>query len=139
MAQIAHIAMTCRDRIAQERFYTEHFGFRRARVFEAGEPGEFVVLRLGSVCLELFQAVGCPADATGGEQDVGFKHLAFDVDDIDAAAQGLRESGLEVGEMLDVPSLPGLRICFLTDPEGNVIELMHGWQDDPAPPPAPAQ
>ncbi len=30
-----HISLTCDDPIAVERFYTRHFGFRRARVVDA--------------------------------------------------------------------------------------------------------
>lgn len=36
MNAVQHIALNCRDLRAQERFYSKHFGFRRARVFNAG-------------------------------------------------------------------------------------------------------
>jgi glyoxylase I family protein len=32
----AHVALNCRDIAAIERFYTRHFGFRRARVINLG-------------------------------------------------------------------------------------------------------
>ena len=32
----SHIGLTCNDPLAVERFYTTHFGFRRARVYEPG-------------------------------------------------------------------------------------------------------
>ena len=53
---VQHIGFTCKDLKRQEAFYTKHFGFRRARVFNAGTPNEFVMLRLGGVCVEFFQA-----------------------------------------------------------------------------------
>lgn len=28
---------------------------------------------------------------------------------------------------------PGLRGCFFKDPEGNILELMEGWQDEATP------
>jgi hypothetical protein len=31
--------------------------------------------------------------------------------------------------------VPGLKVCFFNDPDGNAIELMEGWEDDPKPPP----
>ena len=91
MPTVQHIALNCRDRRAQEGFYSKHFGFRRARVFKAGEPDEFVLIRRGAICMELFQAAGDVGDAggaRGGEQRVGFKHLAF----ADAANQGMLEA-----------------------------------------------
>lgn len=134
-ATVQHLALNCRDRIAQEKFYTKHFGSRRARVFNAGQPDEFVMLRLGDACLELFQADSSASDASGGEQRVGFKHLCFEVVDITETVAELKADGMETGPIIDCGhQVPGLKVCFLRDPEGNVIELMQGWQDDPNPP-----
>jgi glyoxylase I family protein len=130
---IMHIALNCRDRVAQERFYTTHFGFRRARVFNPGGDNEFVMLRLGGCCIELFNSPD-PA-GTGGDQPVGFKHLALEVDDLDATVRGLHDDGVATGDVLDTP-VEGLRVCFFKDPEGNTLELMQGWRDEEHPPSA---
>jgi len=69
--------------------------------------------------------------ARGGEQTVGFKHLAFEVPDIDAAIEKLRGDGVEPDPINDCANLShGLRICFFKDPDGNILELMEGWQDE---------
>lgn len=134
-SNVQHIAMTCRDRLAQEKFYATHFGYTRARVFKAGEPDEFVMLKLADTRLELFQARGENADASGGEQPVGFRHLCFEVAEIEARAAELNAAGTETGRIIDCSDqVPGLKVCFFKDPEGNVVELMEGWQDDPSPP-----
>lgn len=130
-ATVQHLALNCRDRFAQETFYTRHFGFRRARVIMPGQPGEFVMLRLGSLCLELFGAPGQPADQGGGEQPVGFKHLAFEVADMESTLAGLRADGVVPDRVIDAgENVPGMRICFFRDPEGNILELMQGWHDE---------
>jgi len=132
MAAVQHIAFNCVDRKKQEAFYSKHFGFRRSRVFNAGRPDEFVMLRLGGTCIELFSVKAAPG-ARGGEQPVGFRHLAFEVPDLDAALAGLTADGIKVGDVIDCSSmLDGLRVCFFNDPEGNVLELMQGYRDDPA-------
>jgi hypothetical protein len=42
----------------------------------------------------------------------------------------MRAAGREPGDIIDCSEIvPGMRVCFLTDPEGNIIELMEGWQD----------
>jgi len=131
-----HIAFNCKDRAAQERFYTKLLGFRRARVFNAGTPDEFVMLRLGSTCIELFQAKGLPASAQASEQPLGFKHMAFEVPDIEAKVAEVSAAGIETQSIIDCSSVvPGLRICFFRDPEGNLLELMQGWSDDESLPP----
>jgi len=131
MAGVQHIAFNCRDREAQEAFYAKHFGFRRVRVFNTGTDGEFVMLRSGPTCLELFSAAA--GQAGGGEQAVGFKHVALEVADVPAAVAALNADGIETERIIDCSSLaPGWRVCFFDDPEGNRLELIEGYQDDPA-------
>jgi glyoxylase I family protein len=130
MSAVQHVAMNCRDLRVQERFYTKHFGFRRARVFNAGTPGEFIMLRLDATCLELFQVGAEAKSARGGSQPVGFAHLAFDVSDIKKAVAKLNADGIQTEGIVDCSdSVPGLLICFFHDPDGNRVELMQGWND----------
>ncbi|NIM70105.1 MAG: hypothetical protein GTO48_06565, partial [Xanthomonadales bacterium] len=103
--------------------------------FQAGQPDEFVMLRLGGVRMELFQAQDAGPEAHGGSQEVGFTHLCFHVPDVAAKAAELRQAGLQPEEVIDCGhQVSGLKVCFFNDPEGNRVELMEGWQDDPNPP-----
>jgi glyoxylase I family protein len=113
-----------------EEFYTKHFGFRRARVFHAGSEREFVMLRLKNMCIELFSSTGNRPERNS-EHDVGFRHIAFEVSDLDNMMDRLKVDGVKVGEIIDYSdSVAGLRICFFNDPEGNKVEIMEGWSDD---------
>jgi glyoxylase I family protein len=131
---INHIAFGCRDLAAQEAFYTKHFGFKRSRTFKRGTPGEFFMLKLGAVRLELFPPRAdqpLPADAKGGEAPVGFRHLAFDVPRLEPAIERLKADGVSVDPIIELPDLgKGFRIAFFRDPEGNVLELMENYRDD---------
>jgi glyoxylase I family protein len=127
-----HIALNCRDVARQEAFYSKHFGFKRSRTFNRGQPNEFIMLKLGTIRLELF-----PGDAEkmaggrGGEQTVGFKHLAFDVPKLEPVLDGMRADGIEPDPIIDVGHLgPGFRIVFFRDPEGNVLELLENYRDE---------
>jgi len=31
--------------------------------------------------------------------------------------------------------IPGMRVCWLSDPEGNIVELNQGYVDEVSPPP----
>ena len=56
----------------------------------------------------------------------GFGHIAFEVDDVpEAQARVLAEGGLPVGEVVTLQTATGASVtwCYVTDPEGNVIEL----------------
>lgn len=131
MNQIQHVAFRCTDRDRQEKFYTKHFGFKRARVFNRGKPDEFVMLRLGSTCMELFPGSAADAQKRGGEQAIGFTHLAFEVPSIAEAVKRLQADGIKTEPVFDCSGdSPGLSVCFFADPDGNRIEIMQGWTDE---------
>jgi predicted enzyme related to lactoylglutathione lyase len=60
----------------------------------------------------------------------GLAHLAFAVDDVEAACQAvLAEGGGRIGEVvtLEVLDAGSVTFAYMTDPEGNLIELQ-SWQ-----------
>jgi glyoxylase I family protein len=127
-----HIAFNCWDLAAQEAFYTKHFGFKRSRTFNRSKPDEFFMLKLGSVRLELFSTDRSKTAAMqGGEQLIGFKHLALDVPKLEPFIEALQADGIETDPIRDCSHVfPGLRIVFFRDPEGNILELMEGYKDE---------
>jgi glyoxylase I family protein len=130
MTAIGHVAINCRDLKSQVAFYMKHFGFRIARTFRRGEPNEFFMLRLGDFCLEMFQMKD-PGEAKGGEQKVGFKHMAFATDDLEGVKARLEADGIKTENIIDCSQfVPGMKIFFFYDNEGNRIELMQGWKDE---------
>ena len=133
MNAVQHIAFTCRDIRKSEAFYTKHFGFRRARVFNRGRADEFLMLRLGGMCIELFQAPAGAA-AAAPASGAGYKHLAFEVPSVDAAVARLRDDGMAPDPVSDCSAIvPGMKVCFFQDPDGNRVELMQGYRDEAAP------
>jgi glyoxylase I family protein len=133
----SHVAITCTDPLATERWYTRHFGFRRARVYAPG-PGQVVMIKRGDLYLELVpksaQAPAPPAGADGAGYP-GWRHLAFLVDDLDAKlAEMGAEARINLGPLDMGAFIPGMRSVWLADPEGNVVELNHGYVDEADPP-----
>lgn len=56
----------------------------------------------------------------------GFSHIAFLVDDVQKSRDGvLAAGGRSVGEVVTLQTSTGAKVtwCYLTDPEGNIIEL----------------
>jgi len=81
-------------------------------------------LQSGSLQLELFWYAETPAPlADSPGKQLGFRHLAFLVDDIDAVLGELKAAGVVPAdvEVRDVPL--GFRIAFFNDPDGLEIEL----------------
>jgi glyoxylase I family protein len=134
----SHIALACEDPLAIERFYTKHFGFTRARVYLPG-PGQVVVIKSGVVSLELFPAKeprpGPPA-GEDGPWTPGWRHIAFLVDDLDAKLAEIGSDAKVTLGPLDMGAfIPGMRVAWIADPEGNIVELNQGYVDEENPPP----
>lgn len=80
-------------------------------------------MRLGTFEIELF-AYNEPVLAVElPERVLGFKHLALETPDIDAAFAELRQVGV-IGDDIAIRELPGgWRLLFFPDPDGMEIEI----------------
>lgn len=133
----SHIALNCRDLTATEEFYTRWFGFRRAHAFDLGES-EIVFLRLGDAYIELFGgAAVTPAEdpeykADGPAGHGVPRHLAFQTDDVSALLENMGPAAnVTLGPLEFDEFIPGWRSVWLTDPDGVIVEVSQGYQDDP--------
>ncbi|MER5787721.1 VOC family protein [Streptomyces sp. NPDC001980] len=128
----SHVGLNCLDQKATEDFYTRHFGFRRARVVEA-DGVRVVFLRNGPVYLELFATDAeplFPAAKDGPAAPGTARHLAFQVDDVDAflaTAEGELETTL--GPLTFDEFIPGWKTVWVSDPDGVVVEVSQGYTD----------
>jgi predicted enzyme related to lactoylglutathione lyase len=56
----------------------------------------------------------------------GYGHIAFSVDDVAAAQkEALKAGGEALGEIVTLKTVTGAMVtwCYITDPEGNILEL----------------
>lgn len=97
-----------------------------------GVPGaqlSLIMLGLpGSIRLELF-SFAMPASSTTAplvNNHIGAHHLGLEVDDLDAAAQVLRDNGCTVMERIAFPEGPtaGSQYRYFRDPWQNILELV---------------
>jgi catechol 2,3-dioxygenase-like lactoylglutathione lyase family enzyme len=76
--------------------------------------------------LEIFTYSASPERHAPAPNVLGFGHIAFQVDSVvDARAQVLAAGGSGVGEVVTSTTSAGTKVtwCYVTDPEGNIIEL----------------
>ncbi|MBV9322000.1 MAG: VOC family protein [Mycobacterium sp.] len=140
---LSHIALTCDDPIAVERYYTKHFGFRRARVVDMGQGAQIVFLRGAGTVLELFRADEPKpvAQATGdGYHWSGVRNVSFEVDDVDRKIEEMGSDAVVTFGPLGFDDIvPGWRSAWLRDPTGNIIQITKGYTDQENPPTLPPQ
>jgi len=138
MTAVHHLAFACEDPIAIERWYAKHFGFVRKRVYLPG-PDQVVVIGNGGVSLELLPATSespVPRPEKDGPPYPAYRHFAFSVDDLDAKLAEMGEDAEVTLGPVDMGAfIEGMRVVWISDPEGNIVELNQGYEDEKTPPP----
>jgi catechol 2,3-dioxygenase-like lactoylglutathione lyase family enzyme len=128
-----HVAVVAARYDETVAWYRRHFDFTVAKEWTLPEmlPGaRMCYLQRGSFHLEIIgdgAKVGhhvVAPDPLSDYQITGFRHFAFEVDDVDAAIARLVEGG--VAPFFPPTTFPalGLRAALVRDPEGNTVELI---------------
>jgi catechol 2,3-dioxygenase-like lactoylglutathione lyase family enzyme len=116
-----HIAIYTRDLARLEEFYTQVLGFPVVRRWDAAG---IVFVDAGGMWIELTRQ-DAPDDGSHPralDQGVGMNHFAVQVDQVDQAFRALVDKGVRV---LAAPAnYENVRVAFLADPDGNVLELI---------------
>lgn len=121
-AGLHHIAIIVSDIARSRAFYERALGFRViGEEFREARNSWKVDMRGAGVQLELFTFPDSPPRPTRPEA-LGLRHLAFSIDDLDAAVNRLSELGV-TAEPIRVDQATGARFTFFADPDGLPIEL----------------
>lgn len=114
---IEHTAIAAANLEALAAFYVDMLGFE---INYRSQNAIFVRAENGSM-LELIHAEGERQSAT--MRTPGIRHIALTVDDFDATYVRLVARGLHF--TTDPIQNNGTRVVFFTDPEGNILHLLH--------------
>lgn len=118
---VEHIAVMATDAERTAQFYQEMLGFQDAGSLEVPGAGKLVFVEFDGVKLELFSGGKAPGEPHWGSDRIGYMHLCLLVDDVIAETERLKALGVEF--IANPNDVAGLRVSFLKDPDGNVIEL----------------
>ena len=149
LLRLTHIGLCVSDMERALRFYRDLLGFEREHHLHVeGEPSDTLLrlrgvvldaiyLRRDGVRLELLRFADPPAPAPRSRtmHEHGLTHLSFRVADLDATLAALRAAGAQVLEetVIRMPAFQSAA-CFITDPDGQLIELVQAPGDPAAPP-----
>jgi len=122
--KVHHIAIICSNYQRSKQFYTEVLGFSIVREVYREERDSYKLdLNVGDQYqIELFSFPNPPARKSHPEA-AGLRHLAFEVDDLDAAVKHIEAHGIVV-EPIRVDEFTGKRFTFFADPDGLPVEFV---------------
>lgn len=129
LAKIEHIAIAVADLDAAVEHYSTVWGIEVEHREEVGDQGvEEAMLPIGDSYLQLLGATG--PDTTVGRflerRGEGVHHIAYEVDDLDAALESLREKGVPLIDETPRRGGRGHLVAFV-HPKGNhglLVELI---------------
>jgi len=134
-ATFFHLAVTVKNLRQFEEYYAKYFGFRRARTIDLGDGAELVFLKNDSdFYFEVFppeEERPYPMAEADGPHYVGLRHFAFSVDDVDAKLAEMGDDAvITLGPLRFDDFIPGWKTVWVKDPEGNIVEITQGYQDE---------
>ena len=117
-----HIAIIVSDYERAREFYVEKLGFPVLRENFRQERGDWKLdLKFGDGELEIFAVPGAPPRPSYPEAQ-GLRHLAFRVEDVEAAVRDLEGRGIQC-EPIRWDPYTERRMTFFRDPDGLPLEL----------------
>ena len=123
LKHVHHIAIICSDYGKSKHFYTEVLGLEVIReVYREKRLSYKLDLALnGRYIIELFSFPDPPKRGSGPES-TGLRHLAFEVEDIEAAVAELTGKGVQT-EPVRIDEGTGKKFTFFRDPDNLPLEL----------------
>jgi catechol 2,3-dioxygenase-like lactoylglutathione lyase family enzyme len=119
-----HVAITTSRFELLREFYVEKLGLP---VVDGFPDHDIVFVEAGSTTIELIGEDGPPVqDADDRARRHGWHHLAWEVEDVDDAFDELAARGVPIHSPPESfpETAPTMRIAFLRDPDGNLLELV---------------
>jgi lactoylglutathione lyase len=132
-ARLDHVGLAVADLAAEASWFCEVFGLVRELALRV-EPLDLSIemlihpgfgYRVELLHRRGWMAGGKPGTPAEAALRHGYGHVAFDVADLDAAY----DRAVTLGARPVMPPCPspepGVRMAFVADPEGNLVELLH--------------
>lgn len=118
-----HVAIICSDYETSKHFYVNLLGFEVIHeTYRAERQSYKLDLRVGDRDqIELF-SFPTPPQRPSRPEACGLRHLAFQVDDIDATVADLQSKGIKM-EPIRRDELTGKRFTFFQDPDQLPLEI----------------
>ena len=129
-----HVTVSVSDVKRSLTFYRDLLGFPvLGRLYYTNAIGLVIdFLDIGNNgILEIFsftKAPTKPSEFIYDDLQVGLRHIAFRVKNVDAMAGRLKQAGVEF-TLNPVDAVGGVRIAFFKDPDGTLVEIMEGELD----------
>lgn len=124
--QLHHVTLSANDVDLVSQWYVDYLGFNITDRFTLTRPDgrqiDVVRIERPGLRLNISRFPGAVLPNRGAENQ-GWRHIAFEVEDIDRTYQSLQSQNVQFITEPFTYDPPGFRVVFFRDPEGNILEL----------------
>jgi glyoxylase I family protein len=117
---IEHVAIASPDPLRLARWYVEHLDFNIN--YQSAHSKTVFIKAADGFMVEIIESAPGTAPAEGLSA-AGLRHVALTVADFPAAYARLKEKGVRF--LTDAQTTNGNSLAFFTDPDGNILHLLH--------------
>ena len=118
---IEHVSIQCRDLESSVDYFRRMFDAEVILRRRLDESRRIAFLSMGDTMLELME-MGPASEPAEPMKHYGVHHIGIKTDDFESAYRDLQAKGADfLGEPFE--PTPGIRLVFLREPNGAVIEL----------------
>ncbi len=123
ISKIHHVAIICSDYEASKHFYTHIMGFTilAEHYREERQSYKLDLAVNNNYAIELF-SFPAPPKRVSRPEAAGLRHLAFEVEDIEAATLWLQSNNV-THEPIRIDEFTGKRFTFFSDPDDLPLEF----------------
>jgi glyoxylase I family protein len=123
LKRIEHIGINCGNFSESLKFYCDILGLKQLRTIKCPQFNITYIGLPDSSRIELFDYGMRKDRAETDDSRVGYRHIAFEADNLEAWEQHLRKNSIKiimpVTEMADL----GVKGLLCEDPDGTVVEI----------------
>lgn len=117
---IEHVAIASPDPLRLALWYVEHLDF--VINYQSGNTKAVFIKAADGSMIEIIESAPDTVPASG-LNSAGLRHLALTVADFPGVYARLQEKGVRF--LIEAQTVKGNSLAFFTDPEGNVLHLLH--------------
>jgi glyoxylase I family protein len=117
---IEHVAIASPDPLRLALWYVEHLDF--VINYQAAHSKTVFVKAADGSMIEIIESAPDTVPAAG-MNPAGLRHLALTVADFPGVFARLKEKGVRF--LTDAQTINGNSLAFFTDPDGNILHLLH--------------
>lgn len=123
LKRMDHIGINCGNFSKSLKFYRDILGLKQQSTIKYPKFNITYIGLPDNSRIELFDYGIRKERTVSDDSRVGYRHIAFEADNVEAWEQHLRDNGIKISLSTTVMADLGVKVLLCEDPDGTIIEI----------------